>query len=65
MTVSVAIFYNKATTVITTIVKADTVAGLDYHVPTINEGVTKMERANYDTMRGRNEVAAYTGLRAK
>lgn len=65
MTVSVGIFYNKATTVMTTIVKADSVGGLDRHVPTINEGISLMERATYDTMRSRTDIAAYLGLRAK
>jgi hypothetical protein len=65
MTVSVGVFFNNSTTVITRVVKADTVPGLGNHSKKTGEGLSTMERVTYDTMTSMEAVANYLGLRTK
>lgn len=65
MTLSVGIFYNTATTVITRVVKADTPAALNYHAKKLGESLSQMERATYDACTSMEQVAASLGLRTK
>ena len=62
MSGNVAVFFDKQTMQITSIVKTDKSYGLAYHVPKSSERVVYMNRGFYDSMHNLNEVAAYVGL---
>jgi hypothetical protein len=65
MTLSVGIFWNTATTVVTRVVKASTPPALDFHLKKSGESMQQMERATYDACTSMEQVAASLGLRTK